>query len=223
MLDFLINQSWIKVLTPAFTSSSFLELQSFLDEDRKSVIVYPDESLVFNAFNKTSFDQIKVVILGQDPYHGEGQAHGLAFSVPQGEKTPPSLKNIFKELSLDLKIPLPCHGNLESWAEQGVFLLNATLTVRANQPGSHQGKGWEEFTDFVIKSISGQNHGVVFLLWGKFAQAKESLIDSQKHLILKSTHPSPLSAHRGFLGCNHFSATNQYLISLGKKPIDWNI
>lgn len=223
MVDYLLNDIWKNILHDSMQLPSFAELQDFVSNERIITTVYPPKNLVFNAFNHTPFEKIKVVILGQDPYHGENEAHGLSFSVPRGVKIPPSLRNIYKELNRDLNMPIPNHGNLEHWAEQGVFLLNATLTVRANQAGSHQRKGWEVFTDAVIKKISENREGIVFLLWGKYAQAKECLIDSNKHLILKSVHPSPLSAHRGFIGCNHFSATNQYLISLGKEPIDWNV
>jgi uracil-DNA glycosylase len=178
---------------------------------------------VYNAFNKTAFDNIKIVILGQDPYHGEGQAHGLSFSVPEGVKIPPSLRNIYKELNSDVGIDIPQHGNLKRWAEQGVLLLNATLTVRANSAGSHQKKGWETFTDNTIKAISDNSDYVVFMLWGNYAQKKEALIDDQKHLILKSVHPSPLSARRGFMGCKHFSQANKYLSDKGKEVINWSL
>jgi len=223
MIEPQIEPQWKEQLFDAFQTPSFERLKTFLVEDRKQNRVFPPAKLIFNAFNLTPFSKVKVVIIGQDPYHGEGQAHGLCFSVPDGIKPPPSLVNIFKEISRDLGYAIPGSGNLEKWAKQGVLLLNATLTVRANQAGSHQGKGWEEFTDAVIKSISDHLDGVVFLLWGNYAQAKASIIDPQKHLILKAVHPSPLSAHRGFIGCGHFSKTNEYLLSLGKEPIDWKL
>jgi uracil-DNA glycosylase len=223
MIEPQIEPQWKEQLFDAFQTPSFERLKAFLMEDRKQNRVFPPAKLIFNAFNLTPFSKVKVVIIGQDPYHGEGQAHGLCFSVPDGIKPPPSLVNIFKEISRDLEFAVPDSGNLEKWAKQGVLLLNATLTVRANQAGSHQGKGWEEFTDAVIKSISDHLDGVVFLLWGNYAQAKASIIDPQKHLVLKAVHPSPLSAHRGFIGCGHFSKTNEYLLSLGKEPIDWKL
>jgi len=206
-----------------FQSPYFSELKSFLQEEKRSFTIYPPGFLIFNAFKHTPFDKVKVVILGQDPYHGKGQAHGLCFSVPPGITQPPSLVNIFRELHSDLGIPVPAHGNLEPWADQGVLLINATLTVRDSQAGSHQKRGWETFTDRVIQRVSALKNGVVFLLWGRFAQAKESLIDVQKHLVLKAAHPSPLSAHNGFFGCRHFSRTNDYLIQQGKEGIDWRL
>lgn len=217
----IIEESWKKVLWNEFQSDYFRELRDFLIDERENYAIYPPGPKIFNAFQHTPFENIKVVILGQDPYHGDGQAHGLCFSVPQGVKPPPSLVNIFKEILKDLETPVPPSGNLERWADQGVFLLNATLTVRANQAGSHQNKGWEKFTDSVIQTISRQKQNVVFLLWGRFAQAKESLIDGSKHLILKSTHPSPFSAYNGFFGCRHFSKTNTYLVEKGLGPITW--
>lgn len=223
MINPQINQEWKEAINEAFQKPQFLDLKQFLIEERKNNIVYPPGMQIFNAFNLTPFSKIKVVVIGQDPYHGDGQAHGLCFSVPDGIKIPPSLQNIYKEINRDFGYPIPKTGNLEPWAEQGVLLLNATLTVRANQAGSHQGKGWEEFTDSVIKTISDKLNGVVFLLWGNYAHAKSSFIDEQKHLILKAVHPSPLSAHRGFIGCGHFSKTNDYLLSLNKKPINWQI
>ena len=191
--------------------------------ERTQHAVYPPGPSIFEAFNLTPFDKVKVVILGQDPYHGDGQAHGLSFSVPDGIKPPPSLVNIFKELHQDLSIPIPKSGNLTKWAKQGVLLLNATLTVRAKTPGSHQKKGWEQFTDAAIRSLSNEKEGLVFMLWGRFAQEKESLIDHQKHFILKAAHPSPFSAHNGFFKCRHFSKTNDILKKLGKEPIDWTL
>jgi uracil-DNA glycosylase len=179
--------------------------------------------LIFNAFHHTPFDCVKVVILGQDPYHGPGQAHGLCFSVPPGITPPPSLVNIFKELHTDLGVPLPANGNLEKWADQGVLLLNATLTVRAGQAGSHQNKGWETFTNKVIAQVSEKKSGVVFMLWGRYAQAKETLIDGLRHLILKAPHPSPFSVHSGFFGCRHFSRANSFLEKQGMKAIDWSL
>lgn len=223
MIDPQIEPQWKEQLFDAFQTASFERLKTFLVEDRKQNTIFPPAKLIFNAFNLTPFGNVKVVIIGQDPYHGEGQAHGLCFSVPEGIQPPPSLVNIFKEISRDFGYAIPASGNLEKWAKQGVLLLNATLTVRAHQAGSHQGKGWEEFTDVVIQRISDHLEGVVFLLWGNYAQAKASLIDTQKHCVLKTVHPSPLSAHRGFIGCGHFSKTNQYLLSLGKEPIDWKL
>lgn len=218
-----IEPSWKEQLTEEFNAPYFKELKEFLVQERSQYRCYPLGSQIFNAFQFTPFDNVKVVILGQDPYHGPNQAHGLCFSVPQGIKPPPSLVNIFKEINDDLHIPVPNHGNLESWAKQGVLLLNATLTVRANQAGSHQGKGWETFTDAVIRKISDNKEGVVFLLWGSYAIAKAKLIDSTKHHILTAPHPSPLSAHRGFLGCKHFSQANELLQKEGKEPINWGL
>ena len=216
-----IHESWYDVLKPQFEQDYFRKLKDFLVEEKAQQVVYPPGSLIFNAFNTTPFNEVKVVILGQDPYHGPGQAHGLCFSVPDGVMAPPSLVNIFKEISLDLGIPRPPTGNLTPWAKQGVLLLNATLTVRAHQAGSHQKKGWETFTDAAIKAVSDGLSGVVFLLWGNYAQAKRTLIDDSKHLILTSVHPSPLSASRGFFGCHHFSKANEYLVQQGKNPIAW--
>jgi uracil-DNA glycosylase len=218
-----IHPSWKEQLTAEFESPYFVQLKEFLIGEKKTHVVFPPGKLIFNAFDKTPFEKVKVVILGQDPYHGTGQAHGLCFSVPYGINPPPSLVNIFRELQSDLGIPVPNHGNLENWAVQGVLLLNATLTVRKDQAGSHQGKGWERFTDSVIKIISDQKEGVVFLLWGKYAMAKEVLIDKEKHHILTAPHPSPLSAHSGFFGCKHFSQTNRILQLDGRDPVDWEI
>jgi uracil-DNA glycosylase len=218
-----IENSWKEALWDAFQLPSFVSLKTFLLEERTNHNVYPPGPQIFNAFNRTPLHKVKVVILGQDPYHGPGQAHGLCFSVPYGVKPPPSLVNIFKELQKDLGIKIPDHGNLESWTDQGVMLLNATLTVRANSAGSHQKRGWEEFTDYVIRTISEKRDHVVFLLWGRYAQAKEALVDGSRHLILKSAHPSPLSAHNGFFGCKHFSKTNNYLKECGLDEIDWQI
>ena len=218
-----IESQWKNELFDSFQTISFSQLRTFLIDERSKYRIYPPGNQIFNAFEFTPFNEVKVVILGQDPYHGPGQAHGLCFSVPDGIKPPPSLVNIFKEIERDFNFPTPTSGNLEKWAHQGVLLLNATLTVRANEAGSHQGKGWEEFTDSVIKTISSKLNGVVFMLWGNYAQAKEKLIDTSKHLVLKTVHPSPLSAHRGFIWCGHFSKTNQYLLSLDKEPIDWRL
>ncbi len=219
-----IEDSWKSALNAEFNSSYFAELKTFLENEKKSgQIIYPPSSSIFSAFEITPFNNVNVVILGQDPYHGSGQAHGLSFSVFTKQIIPPSLKNIFKEIKNDLNIPIPATGNLEKWAKQGVLLLNATLTVRANQPGSHQKKGWENFTDSVIRQLSSERSGIVFLLWGKYAQAKEPLIDTSKHFILMAPHPSPFSADRGFFGCKHFSKTNQILLREGKKPIDWSL
>jgi len=218
-----IHESWKAVLKDQFEADYFSKLKDFLVEEKKKFPVYPPGSLIFNAFEQTPFETVKVVILGQDPYHGLGQAHGLCFSVPSGVKAPPSLLNIFKEIETDLGIPSPAHGNLEAWARQGVMLLNATLTVRANQAGSHQNKGWEIFTDSVIKIISEQKQNVVFLLWGNYARAKKSLIDTSKHYVLEAAHPSPFSAYNGFFGCKHFSKTNEWLRQHGIPEIDWGI
>ncbi len=218
-----IEESWKNILKDEFNSQYFIELKEFLIEEKNKYKIYPPGRIIFNAFNKTPFENVKVVLLGQDPYHGKGQAHGLCFSVPKGISLPPSLVNIFKELATDLNVPVPAHGNLEKWASQGVFLLNATLTVRASQPGSHQNKGWEIFTDAVIKKISEKRAGIIFLLWGKYAQAKEVLIDTNKHYILKAAHPSPYSADFGFFGSKHFSKTNNILNRHGLSAIDWSI
>lgn len=222
-IDPKIDNSWKELLIDEFGKPYFFELKKFLEEEKQHYVVYPPGPFIFNAFNLTPLPKVKVVILGQDPYHGQGQAHGLCFSVPRGIKPPPSLMNIFKELNQDLGIPVSQHGNLESWALQGVLLLNTTLTVRANQPLSHQQKGWETFTDAVIALLSARCSGLVFLLWGRHAQVKESLIDTKKHYILKAAHPSPFSAHNGFLGCHHFSKTNQLLRDQGLSAIDWKL
>jgi len=218
-----IEESWKVVFADEFQSSYFKSLKEFLVEERTKYIVYPPASRIFAAFNYTPFDKVKVVIIGQDPYHGQGQANGLCFSVSEGIAQPPSLQNIFKELNSDLGIPIPKTGNLEPWAKQGVMLLNATLTVRANQAGSHQKHGWEEFTDTAIRALSEKRKGLVFLLWGRFAQAKEILIDKSKHHILKAPHPSPFSVHSGFFGCKHFSKTNELLRKEDLQEIDWRI
>jgi len=218
-----IEESWKQQLWEEFQSPYFENLRTFLLEEKKRAVIYPPGPLIFNAFDTTPFDKVRVVILGQDPYHGTGQAHGLCFSVPAGVAPPPSLVNIFKEIKEDLDIPIPAHGNLEKWAKQGVLLLNATLTVRANQAGSHQNKGWENFTDSAIRQLSANREHLVFLLWGRYAQAKEKLIDPSRHLILKAAHPSPLSAYNGFFGCRHFSSTNSYLSANGLDAIDWSL
>jgi uracil-DNA glycosylase len=217
-----IEESWLLALQDEFSAPYFQELKEFLKEEKQKYEIYPPGSRIFAAFNFTPLTAVKVVLLGQDPYHGRGQAHGLCFSVPDGVKPPPSLVNIYKELHNDLGIPIPKTGNLEKWAHQGVMLLNATLTVRSGQAGSHQGKGWETFTDQVIRTISDLRAGVVFLLWGKYAQDKEMLIDTNKHFVLKAPHPSPFSAARGFFGCKHFSQTNKILRDIGLEEIDWN-
>ncbi|MBS7358348.1 MAG: uracil-DNA glycosylase [Candidatus Limimorpha sp.] len=218
-----IESSWYEVLKQEFEEPYFYEIKSFLIQEKRQYIVYPPSQLIFNAFNLTPFDKVKVVILGQDPYHNVGQAHGLAFSVPNGIMPPPSLKNIFKELQSDIGMPIPTNGNLESWAREGVLLLNSCLTVRANNPASHQGIGWQRFTDAAINALSEKKEHIVFLLWGNYAIAKEKLIDTRKHLVLKTVHPSPLSANRGFFGCRHFSQTNTYLSSNGISPIKWDV
>jgi uracil-DNA glycosylase len=218
-----IEESWKKVLSSEFLSPYFSQLKRFLLEEKRQYTVFPPGKMIFNAFYCTPFDRVKVVLLGQDPYHGFGQAHGLCFSVPDGVPHPKSLVNIFKELEQDVQVAIPKSGNLEKWAKQGMLLLNATLTVRAHQAGSHQNRGWEQFTDAVIRAISEKKENVVFLLWGNYAQAKEVLIDTSKHLVLKTVHPSPLSASRGFFGCRHFSKTNAYLLQTGQQPIDWDL
>jgi len=218
-----IEESWRIALAEEFQSPYFEELKEFLAQEKKTATVYPAGSNIFSAFNHTPLPRVKAVILGQDPYHGEGQAHGLSFSVPDGVKNPPSLVNIFKEMADDLKVEIPVSGNLEKWAENGVLLLNATLTVRKSEAGSHQGKGWEIFTDQVIKTISDLRAGIVFILWGKYAQAKEKLIDTSKHFIISSPHPSPFSVYRGFYGSKPFSNANKLLTENGLEPIDWSL
>lgn len=218
-----IDESWYRVLQPQFDAPYFSDLKTFLVSEKRQYTVYPPGPLIFNAFNLTPFDKVKVVILGQDPYHGPMQAHGLSFSVPDGVPFPPSLNNIFKELHDDLGIVIPRSGNLEKWAREGVLMLNASLTVRAGQAASHSHHGWEQFTDAAIRALSEQREHIVFILWGNYAIAKQSLIDSNKHLILKSVHPSPLSASRGFFGCHHFSKANHYLKNNGITPIDWSL
>lgn len=218
-----IEESWKEVLRNEFNAPYFRDLKEFLLEEKKHYTIFPPGNLIFNAFNLTPFDNVKVVLLGQDPYHNIHQAHGLCFSVQPGIEHPRSLVNIFKELHDDLGYKIPQSGNLEKWAQQGVLLLNATLTVRAHQAGSHQNHGWETFTDAVIRNLSDRKEGLVFLLWGNYAQAKESLIDTSKHFILKTVHPSPLSASRGFFGCKHFSKTNEILERQGKEIINWEL
>lgn len=218
-----IEESWKKVLWDEFQQPYFAELKQFLLEEKRKYTVYPPGPVIFNAFNKTPFDKVKVVLIGQDPYHEPGQAHGLCFSVQDGVPHPKSLINIFKELHDDVGFEIPVNGNLEKWTEQGVFLLNATLTVRAHEAGSHQNHGWERFTDAAISKLSMQCEGLVFLLWGNYAKQKEALIDTSKHYILSTVHPSPLSAHRGFFGCKHFSKTNELLRQMGKSEINWQL
>ncbi|MGE4289937.1 MAG: uracil-DNA glycosylase [Salinivirgaceae bacterium] len=220
-MDVRINESWKEQLQQEFDKPYFQQLIAFVKSEYQKHVIFPPGKLIFNAFDLCPFTDVKVVIIGQDPYHGPGQAHGLCFSVPDGIPTPPSLRNIYKEIENDLGIAAPASGNLVRWAQQGVFLLNATLTVRAHQAGSHQKKGWEVFTDVVIQHIAEQKEHVVFLLWGAYAQNKASLIDSNKHLILKSVHPSPLSAARGFFGNHQFSQANTYLKKYGLNPINW--
>jgi len=218
-----IHESWKEILYDEFQKDYFVNLKQFLVEEKKKYTIYPPGNLIFNAFDKTPFNEVKVVIIGQDPYHGPGQAHGLCFSVPQGIKIPPSLRNIYKELHSELACEIPNHGNLEKWAEQGVLLINATLTVRDSQAASHQKKGWETFTDSVIRTIANKKENIVFILWGNYAQSKQVFIDENKHCIIKSVHPSPLSASRGFFGSKPFSQTNNYLKASGIEPIDWCI
>jgi uracil-DNA glycosylase len=219
-----IDESWKQLLDDEFQQPYFSTIREILrDEKQRQVIIYPPGQLIFNAFNLTPLDKLKVVIIGQDPYHGAGQAHGLSFSVPDGVQPPPSLQNIFKELNNDLGIPVSQSGNLTKWAQQGVMLLNALLTVRANQPASHHDIGWEIFTNAVIRNISSEKRGIIFLLWGKYAQEKAALIDLTKHHVLKAPHPSPFSANNGFFGCKHFSKTNELLLKNGKEAIDWKL
>lgn len=216
-----IGEGWSERMASAFGTSSFAVLKAFLVEERTRYTVFPKGKDIFNAFRLTPFDHVSVVILGQDPYHGPGQAHGLCFSVPDGVPHPPSLENIFKELERDFGRPRPASGDLSHWAAQGVLLLNATLTVRAHSAGSHQNKGWEQFTDTAIRALATEREGIVFFLWGRYAQNKEVLIDTDRHYVLKAPHPSPLSAHRGFIGCGHFSTANSILQAQGKTPIAW--
>lgn len=217
-----LHPEWLEVLGEEFRKPYFLALKSFLMEEKKHYRIYPPGPLIFNALNSTPYSRVKVVILGQDPYHGEGQAHGLCFSVPKGVAPPPSLQNIFKELKADLGLEPPTHGCLQAWADRGVLLLNAVLTVRANQPRSHAGKGWENFTDAVIQSLNVRQQPVCFMLWGRDARAKKNLLQADRHLILEAAHPSPFSA-AGFLGCRHFSKANQWLQAHGIEPVDWSL
>lgn len=219
-----IETSWKSALQGEFQQAYFRDLRKFLREEKSTGVgIYPPGPLIFNAFDRCPLDRIKVVVLGQDPYHGPGQAHGLCFSVPEGIPHPPSLVNIFRELHDDLGIDRPQSGNLEKWADQGILLLNTSLTVRAGRAGSHQGRGWERFTDSVIRTVDSKTVGTIFLLWGRPAQAKVDSIDTWKHHVLKAPHPSPLSAHTGFFGCRHFSKTNALLREMGKAPIDWSL
>lgn len=217
-----IHPSWYSVLAPEFNKRYMSELREFLQQEKQAgKNIFPPAAQIFNAFNSTPFDQVKVVILGQDPYHGAGQAHGLCFSVMPGVRVPPSLKNIYKEMASDLGIAAPDHGCLQPWAEQGVLLLNATLTVEESKAGAHQGRGWEHFTDAAVHALAEQREGLVFILWGSYAQKKGGFIDNRRHLVLKGPHPSPLSAHRGFFGTRPFSQANAYLQSRGEAPINW--
>ncbi|MBP1594386.1 MAG: uracil-DNA glycosylase [Bacteroidetes bacterium] len=216
-----IEESWKKHLAPEFEADYFSRLTNFIRDEYERYTVYPPGKLIFNAFNSCPFDKVKVVIIGQDPYHEPGQAHGLCFSVNDGVPFPPSLQNIFKEIASDLGIPAPTSGNLTRWTEQGVLLMNATLTVRAHQAGSHQNKGWETFTDAAIRHLADEREYLVFILWGSYAQKKGAMIDRNKHLVLSSAHPSPLSAYRGFFGNGHFSKANKYLLEHGIGPINW--
>jgi uracil-DNA glycosylase len=223
-MDVKIDPGWKEALKLEFTKPYFLQIATYLRAQKMAgKTIYPPGSLIFNAYNTTPFSAVKVVIIGQDPYHGPGQAHGLCFSVSDGVPAPPSLVNMFKELNSDLGMPIPAHGNLTKWAQQGVFLLNASLTVQAATPMSHAKIGWADFTDATIKKISELKDQVVFLLWGKFAQEKQALIDETKHLVLKAAHPSPLSAYNGFFGCKHFSKINEYLVKHGLTPVDWTL
>ncbi|GAA4459174.1 uracil-DNA glycosylase [Rurimicrobium arvi] len=219
-----IEESWKEQLAKEFEDPYFAQLSAFLKQEKQAgKTIYPAGPDIFRAFNTTPFDKVSVVLLGQDPYHNPGQAHGLSFSVPQGVPPPPSLVNIFKELHQDTGMPVPRSGDLTPWAEQGVLLLNAALTVEAHKANSHANIGWHRFTDAVIHAVAEKRKNIVFLLWGRFAQSKAAFIDPQQHLILKAAHPSPLSAHNGFFGCRHFSKTNEYLAHHNKKPIDWNL
>jgi uracil-DNA glycosylase len=222
MAEVKIHPSWLAVLKDEFDKEYFQKLTEFVKQEYTSKKVYPEGKNIFRAFELCPFDEVKVVILGQDPYHGPKQANGLCFSVGDGIPLPPSLQNIYKEIQSDIGIKMPETGNLDNWSRQGMLLLNATLTVQANKPGSHQHQGWEEFTDAVIKEVSEKKEHIVFILWGKYAQEKGKIIDPQKHFILKAPHPSPFSAHSGFFGSKPFSKTNDYLKSIGEKPIDWS-
>ena len=223
MLADRLPEDWKKELRAALASPSFLALEGFIEKERKSGTVFPSEEDLFSAFRLTPYADVKVLLLGQDPYHGPGQAHGLAFSVQPGVTPPPSLVNIFKELESDVKVPRPKDGSLIPWAKQGVLLLNAVLTVRQAQPNSHAGHGWEDFTDAVIRAVSAKQNPVVFLLWGRYAQKKKKLIDAKRHLVLEGTHPSPLSASSGFFGSRPFSKVNEALKAKGRPPVDWTL
>jgi len=219
-----LNEKWLVLLAQEFEQDYMHQLSRFLDSERQQgKLIYPEKKAIFAAFNNTSLDSLNVVILGQDPYHGPAQAHGLSFSVPRGVAIPPSLRNIYKELATDLALSIPSHGNLEAWTKQGVLLLNSVLTVQHAQAASHKGQGWERFTDRVIEVINQRAENVVFLLWGAYAQKKGEVIDQQRHLVLQAPHPSPLSSHRGFFGCKHFSQANSYLLDHAKQAIDWQI
>ncbi len=223
-MDVKIEEEWKEVLKEEFKKPYFEQIVTFIKVEKSAgKIIYPPGSLFFNAFDKTPFSKVKVVLLGQDPYHNKGQAHGLSFSVPDGVPLPPSLQNIFKELKTDIGMATPASGNLENWAMQGVLLLNASLSVRQNEPGSHSKIGWLQFTDAVISKLSEKKEGLIFLLWGRFAQEKQSLVDETKHHVLKAAHPSPFSADKGFFNCRHFSKTNKLLVLQHKKPIDWKL
>ena len=219
-----LHPSWLVVIGDELEKPYMQALHDFLKQEKAAgKVIYPPSPLIFNAFNHTPFEQVRVVIIGQDPYHGDSQAHGLSFSVPKGIAPPPSLQNIFKEIESDLGIKMNKNGDLTPWADQGVLLLNATLTVEQSKAGAHQGKGWEVFTDATIAALNAHRDGLVFVLWGNYAQKKGAFIDERKHLVLKSVHPSPLSAHRGFFGNHQFSTINQYLIKQGQTPIDWQL
>jgi len=220
-MDVKIEPSWKNALQSEFDKDYFVKLTDFVRNEYKTKLTFPPSALIFNAFDQCPFDKVKVVIIGQDPYHGDGQAHGLCFSVADGVAFPPSLLNIFKEIERDLGIARPTSGNLIRWAQQGVLLLNATLTVQAHAAGSHQGRGWETFTDAAIHKLASEKEGLVFMLWGSYAQKKGDFIDTNKHLVLKSVHPSPLSAYRGFIGNNHFSLANKYMKEKGLEEIQW--
>ena len=220
-MDVKIEQSWKSCLADEFEKPYFEQLTGFVRDEYKKHTVYPPGALIFNAFEHCPFDKVKVVLLGQDPYHEPGQAHGLCFSVQKGTRFPPSLINIFKEIQLDMGKPIPENGDLTRWADQGVLLLNATLTVRAHTAGSHQNKGWEAFTDAAIQRLATQRKNIVYILWGSYAQRKGAIIDATKNLVLQSPHPSPLSASRGFFGNKHFSKANEYLVAIGQEPIEW--
>ena len=221
MKELHLETAWKKHLSSVTDSTSFQSLADFLRQEYEKKEVYPAQENIFRAFDACPFDSVKVVILGQDPYHGECQANGLCFAVSEGVKLPPSLKNIFKEIEADLSHTIETEGNLERWAEQGILLLNATLTVRAHDPGSHQKKGWEEFTDAAVSALSSEREGIVFMLWGNYAKAKGESIDTKKHLVLTAAHPSPFSAYNGFFGSKHFSQANQYLKKKGEREIEW--